>query len=161
MSVEGESVSGGANQTFSRQGRANICAYNMIWCERQGRESTRTNESALTTDPIKMEKLVKRFKTHPCALDFDHSFCKATFIDLTNKEKKTKTIAKSRTTRRERSFFVLGTWQSSFHHQDLLMPYFENVYYSIKNILNTKFYVILLFRALRCTLPCASRENSF
>ncbi len=71
---------------FSRRARAYICAYYMIWCERQGRESTRTNESALTTNPIKMEKLDKRFKTHRCALDFDHSFCKATFIDLTNEE---------------------------------------------------------------------------
>ena len=55
----------------------------MIWYERQGKE---VNESALMTDPVKMEKMIKHFKTHRCALDFDHSFCKATFIDLTNKD---------------------------------------------------------------------------
>jgi hypothetical protein len=70
----------------SRQAQTYICAYYIIWCERQGRKSTRINKSALTTDPIKMEKLVKRFKRHRCALNFDHSFCKATFIDLTNEE---------------------------------------------------------------------------
>ena len=73
---------------FSRRARAYICAYYMIWSERQEQRggSIETNESALTTDPIKMEKLVKHFKTHRCALNFDHSFCKATFIDLTNEE---------------------------------------------------------------------------
>jgi hypothetical protein len=70
---------------FSRRARAYICAYYMILCKRQGRESAR-KQSCLTTVPIKMEKLVKRFKTHRCALDLDHSFCKATFIDLTNEE---------------------------------------------------------------------------
>jgi hypothetical protein len=35
-------------------------------------------------DPISVEKLVKQFKTHRCARDFDTTFCKATYVnDLT------------------------------------------------------------------------------
>jgi hypothetical protein len=49
---------------FSRRARAYICAYYMIWCEQQGRESARTNESALTTDPIKTENITM----HPAIL---------------------------------------------------------------------------------------------
>ena len=71
---------------FSRRARAYICAYYKVWCERQENiANNEENKSALSTDPISIEKLVKRFKTHRCALDFDHSFCKATYIDLTNK----------------------------------------------------------------------------
>jgi len=35
----------------------------------------------LTTTPVKIEKMVKLFKTHRCALDFDHAFCKAQFTE--------------------------------------------------------------------------------
>ena len=58
--------------------------------ERSGR--TRTHDSmdaevGTTTheaDPISVEKLVKQFKTHRCARDFDTTFCKATYVnDLT------------------------------------------------------------------------------
>ena len=35
-------------------------------------------------DPISVEKLVKQFKTHCHALNFDTTFCKATYVnDLT------------------------------------------------------------------------------
>jgi hypothetical protein len=35
-------------------------------------------------DPISVEKLVKQFKTNHCALDFDTTLCKATYVnDLT------------------------------------------------------------------------------
>jgi len=30
---------------------------------------------------VKLEKLVKEFKTHRCAMDFDSSFCKVTFTE--------------------------------------------------------------------------------
>ena len=66
--VKREGGSDRANQTFFRQAQAHICAYYMIWSERQGRGSTKTNKSALMTDLTKIEKLVKRFKTHCCAL---------------------------------------------------------------------------------------------
>ena len=32
-------------------------------------------------DPISVEKLVKQFKTHRCALDFDTAFYKATYVN--------------------------------------------------------------------------------
>ena len=32
--------------------------------------------------PVKVEKMVKLFKTHRCALDFDHGFCKALFQEI-------------------------------------------------------------------------------
>ena len=86
MPVKRKGVGDRANQTVSRRARSYICAYYMIWYNRQGRGSSEANESALTTNPIKMEKLIIKFKTHRCALDFDHSFCKATFIDLTNED---------------------------------------------------------------------------
>lgn len=32
-----------------------------------------------TTTPIQIERIIKLFKTHRCAMDFDSSFCKASF----------------------------------------------------------------------------------
>jgi hypothetical protein len=29
--------------------------------------------------PVNVEKILKKFKTHRCAMDFDNAFCKATF----------------------------------------------------------------------------------
>ncbi len=70
---------------FSGQVRAHLCAYQKVWCKHQEKvANNKENKSALATDPISINKLVKQFKTHRCALDFDHSFCKATHIDLTN-----------------------------------------------------------------------------
>ncbi len=31
--------------------------------------------------PAKLEQMVKKFKTHRCAMDFDHSFCKSVYHD--------------------------------------------------------------------------------
>lgn len=45
----------------SRWARAYICSYNITWWNRQGKENCKPNKSALlVTDPINMEKLVKR-----------------------------------------------------------------------------------------------------
>jgi hypothetical protein len=32
--------------------------------------------------PVNIEKLVKLFKTHRCAMDFDSAFCKAVFLQV-------------------------------------------------------------------------------
>jgi len=32
--------------------------------------------------PVKVEKMVKLFKTHRCTLDFDNGFCKASFWEI-------------------------------------------------------------------------------
>ena len=50
--------------------------------QQQSSDLTKKENSADQVDiaaPVKAEKLVKLFKTHQCALDFDHSFCKATY----------------------------------------------------------------------------------
>ena len=70
-------------RTFSRRARAYICAYYKLWTEKQQRAGQAVNtHHDDNSDPISIAKLVKKFKTHCCALDFDHSFCKATVIDL-------------------------------------------------------------------------------
>jgi hypothetical protein len=72
---------------FSRRARQYICAYFKIWMnlnEPQDEDRIRNNIGIVThtADPINVEKLVKQFKTHRNALDFDTSFCKATYIDF-------------------------------------------------------------------------------
>jgi len=72
---------------FSKRALAYICAYHRIWSEQQEnqQQDERPSTDVDTATPIKVEKLVKLFKTHRCALDFDHSFCKATYTEaLTN-----------------------------------------------------------------------------
>ena len=32
-----------------------------------------------TSCPVNVEKILKKFKTHRCAMDFDSAFCKANF----------------------------------------------------------------------------------
>ena len=76
-------------RTFSRRARAYICAYYSLWCERKqqqlsnGGGTNQTIQFCNCSDPVSVEKLMKRFKTHQCALDFDHAFCRAVVIDLT------------------------------------------------------------------------------
>jgi hypothetical protein len=52
------------------------------------RQQQLTNMSPTTSDfdetiatPVKVEKVLKEFKTHRCAMDFDSNFCKAVFLD--------------------------------------------------------------------------------
>ena len=84
-------------RAFSKHAREYICLYHFIWQEKQQRmEQDENNTTAvqmmnddpatssyhdLTTTPVKIEKMVKLFKTHRCALDFDHAFCKAQFTE--------------------------------------------------------------------------------
>ena len=66
-----------------------ICVYYKIATER-GEKKAAATVSATTTGthldahldatPIHVEKMVKLFKTHRCAMDFDTNFCKAVFI---------------------------------------------------------------------------------
>ena len=45
-------------------------------------DSSSTVDSDNTTaSPVNVEKLLKKFKTHRCAMDFDSSFCKAVFCE--------------------------------------------------------------------------------
>ena len=71
---------------FSRRAHAYICAYYKMWWIDKHKMRTQQTQlgTTATFTPVKIEKMVKQFKTHRCALDFDHSFCKAVYIDLTD-----------------------------------------------------------------------------
>jgi hypothetical protein len=55
---------------FSKRAREYICAYHTLH-----KEQDETHLDPVVT-PMKIEKLVKEFKTHRCTLDFDYSFIK-------------------------------------------------------------------------------------
>ena len=59
---------------FSKWAREYICAYHTIMRKESeaAKPDTHLNDPMVT--PMKIEKLVKEFKTHRCALDFDYSF---------------------------------------------------------------------------------------
>jgi hypothetical protein len=59
---------------FSKQAQEYICAYHTIMPKEieAAKPVTHLNDPMVT--PMKIEKLVKEFKTHHCALDFDYSF---------------------------------------------------------------------------------------
>ena len=65
---------------FSQRARAYILSYHKIRQE-QLTESSSTTDLDGAVSPVKVEKLLKRFKTHRCAMDFDSAFCKAVFCD--------------------------------------------------------------------------------
>jgi hypothetical protein len=48
--------------------------------ETSGVEAATTTGTHLDATPIHVEKMVKLFKTHWCAMDFDTNFCRAIFI---------------------------------------------------------------------------------
>lgn len=62
---------------FSQRARTYILAYHKI--QQEQLTSSSTNNLDSTTSPVNVEKLLKRFKSHRCAIDFDSSFCKAVF----------------------------------------------------------------------------------
>ena len=61
---------------FSRRARQYVLAYHALHSEQQQQISTEQSETHLIT-PMKIESLVKKFKTHRCDLDFDKGFIKA------------------------------------------------------------------------------------
>jgi hypothetical protein len=67
---------------FSQRARAYMLAYHKIWQQQQLTTTSPTSDFDNTTaSPVKVEKMLKEFKTHRCAMDFDSSFCKAVFLD--------------------------------------------------------------------------------
>ena len=73
-----------------RRARQYICAYYKIAHEKETQEAEQEAQvTHLDASPIKVEKMVKLFKTHRCTLDFDTNFCKAVFI---KEEEETATI---------------------------------------------------------------------
>jgi hypothetical protein len=70
---------------FSRRARQYICAYYKIATEREEKETSgaaaaTTTGTHLDATLIHVEKMVKLFKMHWCAMDFDTNFCRAIFI---------------------------------------------------------------------------------
>ena len=66
---------------FSQRARAYILAYHKIRQEQLTDSSTASDLDDITASPVKVEKLLKEFKTHRSAMDFDSNFCKAVFVD--------------------------------------------------------------------------------
>jgi hypothetical protein len=59
----------------SRTAHEYMCAYHGFYHQQQ-QETQASNQQKITI-PTMIESLVKKFKTHRCALDFDHGFIKA------------------------------------------------------------------------------------
>jgi hypothetical protein len=49
------------------------------WEEEQGLSLVTDVNMKSTSGPVNVEKILKKFKTHRCAMDFDNAFCKAIF----------------------------------------------------------------------------------
>jgi len=72
---------------FSKWAQEYIYSYHVLWQENQGTTTgTHLPPAVVTIDLMvmlmKIGKLVKKFKTHRCELDFDYAFCKASFKEL-------------------------------------------------------------------------------
>ena len=67
---------------FSKQASQYICAYHSMWQQQQPQQNPTTNSDTSANSETSsgslanIEKLVKQFKTHRCALDFDCKFIK-------------------------------------------------------------------------------------
>ena len=72
-------------QKFAKRARRYILGYNLLWQIKQGITQSSdshddlSRENMLAVIPSKLEQMVKKFKTHRCAMDFDHSFVKAIY----------------------------------------------------------------------------------
>ncbi len=56
---------------FSKRAQEYIMSYNMIW-QQQNLQQQPSQDDATVTTPMIIEKLVKEFKNHQCALDFEY-----------------------------------------------------------------------------------------
>ena len=71
---------------FSQWAHHYICVYHKLWQQQQQNDANSEpadNDGSNGTLSINVEKLMKKFKMHRCVLDFDHTFCKAIYIDIT------------------------------------------------------------------------------
>jgi hypothetical protein len=65
---------------FSQRARAYMLAYQMLREQKEQELSLAEVDVKNTSCPVNVEKILKKFKTHRCAMDFDNAFCKATFM---------------------------------------------------------------------------------
>jgi len=61
----------------SRRAREYMCAYHVFHQQQQQAAQASNTQQQEVAIPTMIESLVKKFKTHRCALDFDHGFVKA------------------------------------------------------------------------------------
>lgn len=66
-------------RAFSRRARQYTLAYYAMQQQQQEDASTTINEQSQLT-AVKIEQMVKQFKTHRCAIDFDGAFIRAVII---------------------------------------------------------------------------------
>ena len=68
-------------QKFAKKARQSIMGYHILHQQQhnEAQDSSSCSNKALV--PIKLEQMVKQFKTHRCTLDFDYYFCKEVFKD--------------------------------------------------------------------------------
>jgi hypothetical protein len=80
--LEREILMSGRIRKFPQRAHQYVCAFYKIAQEQEKQEKEEQPQTITHFDasPIKVEKIVKLFKTHRWALDFDTHFCKAVFI---------------------------------------------------------------------------------
>jgi hypothetical protein len=70
---------------FSKQARCYMQGYHVLNQMQQGllahidADELMSRETNLAIIPTKLEQMVKKFKRHRCAMDFDYSFCKTIY----------------------------------------------------------------------------------
>jgi hypothetical protein len=64
---------------FSQRARAYMLAYQMLWEQKEQGLSLAEVDVKNTSCPTNVEKILKKFKMHRCAMDFNNAFCKETF----------------------------------------------------------------------------------
>jgi hypothetical protein len=63
---------------FSQRALAYMLAYQMLREQKEQELSSAEVDVKNTSCPVNIEKILKKFKMHRCAMDFDNAFCKAT-----------------------------------------------------------------------------------
>jgi hypothetical protein len=79
-------INNGENTKFSQRAHQYICAYYKIVHEQEMQEMEEAQIATyLDASPIKVEKIVKLFKTYHCTMDFDANFCKLYSLNKKNR----------------------------------------------------------------------------
>jgi hypothetical protein len=73
-----------------------MCAYLALEKEKEMQTGEQTKQNDLNSVPVKIEQMVKQFKTHRCALDFDRGFINSVIV------MRTETLDEERSPKRRR-----------------------------------------------------------
>jgi hypothetical protein len=80
---------------FSQRARAYMLPNHKIWRQQLTNTSPTSDFDNTTASPVKVEKMLKEFKTHRCAMNFDSNFCKTIFLDDAHHDREDDTKASS------------------------------------------------------------------